>query len=686
MFERANDLLRSMLGPDVQFREGQWEAIQGVLNRRRTLLVQRTGWGKSVVYFLATKLLRDSGSGPALLVSPLLSLMRNQIEMAERIGIRAVSINSANEEDWPEAIRAIHANQCDIILISPERLANNRFRGEVLDQIADGIGLFVVDEAHCISDWGHDFRPDYRRIISLIRSFPPSVPILATTATANNRVVDDIKEQIGDDLSILRGSLTRESLKLQVISLADQAERLAWLSHNLGSLPGSGIIYCLTVNDCKMVADWLYSRGYPVAEYYGDLDNAIRIEREQQLLNNDIKALVATVALGMGFDKPDLGFVVHYQKPGSPVSYYQQIGRAGRRLDEALVVLLCGQEDDDIHNYFIETAFPSPDLHTRVLDYIENGSGVGPRELERALNASKSVVEKCLKLMEVEGLIFKDKKYFRTVKPRGYDIDRLNRVTELRRHELSRMNEFVTTQECLMGYIARELDDSLASDCGKCANCIGGPILDATVPEDLMIESSIFLRRTDYPLEPRKKWPTGGAGGFRGNIPESHQTLPGKVLAIYGDAGWGRMVKDDKYILQRYRDELVDAMVSMIERLRPQPFPQWVTWVPSIRRPELVKGLAVSVAARLHLPLREVLSRVPEVPSQKTMRNSQTQAANAVSAYRISGQCLPGPVLLVDDMVDSRWTLTACGYLLRDNGSGPVIPVALASTAQRGDD
>lgn len=330
--QQALRLLKIALNnPTAEFRDGQWEAIETLIeNRSRLLVVQRTGWGKSLVYFLATRLLRDRGNGLTLLISPLLALMRNQIAAAERIGVKAVTINSSNTEEWKAVQTELLAEQVDILLISPERLANEEFRETILLPISQKIGLFVVDEAHCISDWGHDFRPDYRRIVRILQALPSNIPALATTATANNRVINDIIAQLGSNLHITRGTLTRKSLQLQNIYLPRKAARMAWLANHLPNLPGSGIIYALTVRDADRVADWLKTQGIDTKAYHAELTNEERITLEDKLLNNKIKALVATTALGMGFDKPDLGLVIHYQRPGSVVHYYQQVGRAGR--------------------------------------------------------------------------------------------------------------------------------------------------------------------------------------------------------------------------------------------------------------------------------------------------------------------------------------------------------------------
>jgi len=358
--EQAGQFLKQALDdPRAEFRDGQWECIDALVNRRRMLVVQRTGWGKSMVYFLATRMLRDQGAGATLLISPLLALMRNQILAAERIGVRAATINSSNRDDWNKVQARLLAGEVDILLISPERLANDDFRENVLLPVAGSVGLFVVDEAHCISDWGHDFRPDYRRIVGVLNALPPNIPVLATTATANDRVVEDVAVQLGN-LGIARGPLVRESLRLQNIWMPSPAARMAWLAENLHRIPGSGIVYTLTIRDAERVAEWLRQSGIDARAYHSQVEN--REELEDRLLQNRIKTLVATVALGMGFDKPDLGFVIHFQRPGSVVHYYQQVGRAGRALVDAYGILLSGSEDDDITDFFIRNAFP-PQLH-----------------------------------------------------------------------------------------------------------------------------------------------------------------------------------------------------------------------------------------------------------------------------------------------------------------------------------
>ncbi len=697
----VEDLLRQMLGADAQFRDGQWEAVERVANqRRRALVVQRTGWGKSVVYFLATKILRDAGAGPTLLISPLLALMRNQTAMAERLGIRAVTIHSQNPDDWPAVEAALRENRCDVLLISPERLANQEFLQRLLPLMQGQIGLFVVDEAHCISDWGHDFRPDYRRIVRVLRSLPAGVPVLCTTATANNRVVADVLAQI-PQLEAVRGPLTRASSKLFNIRLDDQAERLAWLAQTLPQLPRSGIVYCLTIADARRVAAWLQSRGVAARAYHADLPAEERIATEQMLLGNELKALVATVALGMGFDKPDLGFVVHFQRPGSVVAYYQQVGRAGRAVDTAFGILLTGREDDEIVDYFIRTAFPPAETMLAVLHALESSAGMTVEEIGAALNARRGTVEKALKLLEVDNAVVHERtRYVRTPNPWTPDVLRADEVTALRRAEVEQMRRYVEHTGCLMEFLARALDDPSPAPCGKCMNCTGQTHRRPLTPA--LLQAAVeFLRGDSLVIEPRTRWPKPvleevarvmpvavgkmQKGEVSVAIPEALRAQEGRVLCQWGDAGWGGEVARGKYGAGQFSDALLDACVKLLrEKWRPEPFPAWVAAVPSRRRPELVSDFSGRLAAKLGVPFLPVLHKLRETEPQKQMQNSVTQVRNLLGVFELTGAVPDGPVLLVDDLMDSGWTLAMLAVLLQEHGSGPVYPLALAKTSPRG--
>ena len=686
---KAQELLQQMLGPQARFREGQWQAIDAIVTRRgRVLVVQRTGWGKSLVYFLSTKLLREQGIGPTILVSPLLSLMRNQIEAASRIGIRAFTINSSNRAEWDAAEAALAEDSCDILLISPERLGNERFMRSVLPGVSGRAGLFVVDEVHCISDWGHDFRPDYRRIIRVIESLPAGMPVLGTTATANDRVVADVQQQLGPELVVLRGPLARVSLRLQNIVLSTQAERLAWLSENVQKFKGSGVIYCLTVADVERVTNWLKLQGISAEAYHaGDDAKVDRQALERALLANELKALVATVALGMGFDKPDLAFVIHFQRPGSVVAYYQQVGRAGRAVDRAYGILLSGSEDDDIQDYFIESAFPAPESMTSILDAAGASEGLSINELLARVNVSRSMADRALKLLEIDGAVgikFQKKTlYFRTSNPWQPDIDRTNRITALRRAELAQMQRYVAHRGCLMEFLARALDDLEAKRCGVCANCQGKGFR-AESSAELVRQAADFLGRVDIVLEPRKRWPLDMSFSETSVIPAELRNAPGRSLCYYGDAGWGRLVREGKYEQGRFDDQLADASARLIrERWQPEPFPEWVTAIPSRRHPRLVYDFASRLAELLGVPFVAALVRTSEAPEQKLMANSSMQARNVAGTLNTIEAVPPGAVLLIDDIVDSGWTLSLAGWLLRKKGSGVVHPFTLARATAR---
>ena len=679
-------LCQALNNPTADFRDGQWEAIATIIQERsRLLVVQRTGWGKSLVYFLATRLLRDSGAGPTLLISPLLALMRNQIAAAERIGVKAATINSSNTEEWEPIKAQLLAGKVDILLISPERLANEEFRETVLLPISQRIGLFVVDEAHCISDWGHDFRPDYRRIVRVLQGLPPNIPALATTATANNRVVKDIIAQMGTNLRVSRGFLTRKSLQLQTINLPSPAARMAWLATQLPNLPGSGIIYTLTVRDSDQVADWLQFQGITAKSYHSQLSNQERERLEDQLLNNEIKALVATTALGMGFDKPDLGFVIHYQRPGSVVHYYQQVGRAGRAVEQAYGILLSGNEDDNITNYFIQTAFP-PEAHTQnvlsTLNKADNGLSVP--QIEQELNLSRGKIEKVLKLLSLASpapVTKQGSKWYATPVEYQPDREKIEQLIQIRRSEQAQMREYMASQQCLMAFLAKALDDPNPTNCGKCAVCLGKPLLPETCSLEQINRAIQYLRRSDQIIETRKQWALQALAryGFSGKIKDNLKAKEGRALSLWGDAGWGELVKQGKYQNNHFDHALVQGAFEMIQRWQPQPFPTWVTCVPSLTRKELVPNFAQRLGEKLDLPFQPIVRKIRQNKQQKDMSNSYQKSHNLNGVFEIDNwQGMKGSVFLVDDLVDSRWTFTVIAALLRSAGSGEVFPLALA--------
>lgn len=680
---RALALLRSGTGlPGAAFRDGQEEAIRHVVEGRgRLLVVQRTGWGKSFVYFIAAKLLREAGAGPALLVSPLLALMRNQIAAAERMGLRAARIASDNADEWDAAEAGLRRDDIDILLVSPERLGNDRFNAGPLARIAPRAALLVIDEAHCISDWGHDFRPRYRMIGRVARALPPNLRLLATTATANRRVTADIGNLLGPGLGVMRGDLGRPSLRLQTIRMPRPADRLAWLAERLPSLPGSGIVYTLTVRDAVRVAAWLQSRGLEVEAYTGQT-GARRAALEDALLGNRLKALAATAALGMGFDKPDLGFVVHYQAPGSAVAYYQQAGRAGRAPGTAWGVLLSGEEDAVIADCFIDNAVPERGEVWRTFEALEDApGGLTLDELCAAVNIRRARLARVLDLLSLESpapLVRAGAQWRATaVPPDDAFWKRAGRRARLRRRERKRMQDYIRLRSGHMKFLVRALDGD-----ARRIRVPDLPPLPTTVDPGLAAAAAAFMRSAGARIEPRHAWPAGGLPlyGVRGAIPERHRAAPGKALCVWGEPEWGALVRRGKFADGRYADELVSACAALVRRWAPQPAPQWATCVPSLRHPELVADFARRLARALRVPFRATLDKIEARPERKTMENPIRQARNVDGALAVRAGSIPrGPALLIDDIVDSRWTMTVAAWLLRSHGAGETYPLALAA-------
>jgi ATP-dependent DNA helicase RecQ len=691
MRARAEAHLRSLVGrDDAVLREDQWTAIESLaVNHRRALVVQRTGWGKSAVYFVATALLREAGAGPTVIVSPLLALMRNQIAAAERAGIRAVTINSANLDQWQAVHADIAAGVIDVLLVSPERLNNPGFRDEVLPRLAATTGLLVVDEAHCISDWGHDFRPDYRRLRSLLGELPAGIPVLATTATANARVTADVAEQLAsgagadlDEVLVLRGSLDRESLRLGVIKLRTAEQRLAWLADHLSEQPGSGIIYCLTVAATQEIADYLRSRGHAVAAYSGRTEPTERLALEEDLLAGRIKALVATSALGMGFDAT-LGFVVNVGAPQSPVAYYQQVGRAGRGTDEAVVVLLPQVEDRDIWSYFASLAFPPEALVRQTLAALEDaGRPLSTAVLETRVELNRTRLETMLKVLDVDGAVRRVAGgWTATGVPWEYDAERYRRVHEAREREQAAMLAYLDTPECRMWFLRDQLDDPEAARCGRCDNC-GGLRLSSGVSSAAVSEAAARLSRPGVPVEPRRLWPTGldNLGvSLKGKIVEG--ASEGRAVGRLTDLGFGQPLRE----LFRHDSEadtvpvpLVRAVLEVVAEWAPKV--ESIVWIESATRPALSADLAQGLARHLGVPVVGRLAIVDAgvLPGQGATNSAQRVAAvSRRFAYR--GDAPAGAVLLVDDQLISGWTLTYGAHLLREAGATEVLPLVLAT-------
>ncbi|MET8580084.1 RecQ family ATP-dependent DNA helicase [Streptomyces collinus] len=707
---QADTVLARLVGDDTgkaRLREDQWRAIEAlVADRRRALVVQRTGWGKSAVYFVATSLLRAGGSGPTVIVSPLLALMRNQVEAAARAGIHARTINSANTEEWDTVQDEIAAEEVDVLLVSPERLNNPDFRDQVLPKLSAATGLLVVDEAHCISDWGHDFRPDYRRLRTMLGDLPPGVPVLATTATANARVTADVAEQLGtggaSDALVLRGPLDRDSLSLGVLRLPDAAHRMAWLADHLDDLPGSGIVYTLTVAAAEEVTTFLRQRGHTVASYTGKTENADRQQAEDDLLANRVKALIATSALGMGYDKPDLGFVVHLGSPSSPIAYYQQVGRAGRGVEHAEVLLLPGKEDEAIWEYFASLAFPAEDLVRRTLDVLARADRpLSLPALEPLVELRRSRLETMLKVLDVDGAVKRVKGgWIATGQPWSYDAERYAWVARQRKAEQQAMREYASTTDCRMEFLQRQLDDEGAKPCGRCDNC-AAPRFTADTTTAALDAARVDLGRAGVEVEPRRMWPTGlPAIGIelKGRIPAGELASPGRALGRLSDIGWGNRLRPlfgpqaaDGPVPDDVARAVVDVLADWAKgpggwasgAPDAQPRPVGVVTVASRTRPALIQSLGARIAEIGRLPLLGSVAyagdatRVPRSNSAqrlKALDGALTVPPDLAAALAEAR----GPVLLVDDFTETGWTLAVASRLLRRGGASAVLPLVLA--------
>ena len=686
----AQQILRTLVGrDDADFHEGQFEAISALVDdHSRALVVQRTGWGKSAVYFVATLLLRRRGTGPTILVSPLLALMRDQIAAAARAGVRAVAINSTNPHEWAQIQSQLANDEVDVLLVSPERLNNPAFRENQLPELVRRTGMLVVDEAHCISDWGHDFRPDYRRLRDLIAELPADVPVLATTATANSRVVADVAEQISTgsiNVVTIRGPLARKSLRLGVLRLPDAAARLAWLLSHLGELPGSGIIYALTVSAAENTARLLREAGHDVHAYTGQTDTAERELLEGRLKNNELKALIATSALGMGFDKPDLGFVLHLGAPSSPVAYYQQVGRAGRATDNADVLLLPGPEDEAIWHYFATASMPSQARAEAVIRELDDEPTSTPA-LEARVDIRRTPLELLLKVLDVDGAVRKVQGgWVATGRPWVYDEERYTRIAAEREAEQQHMLEYETTGECRMAYLQRSLDDDSAVPCGRCDNCAGAWYPTSIAP-DATAAAASSLERVGVPLDPRAQWPVGSPLA-RGNIAPGERALEGRALARLTDLGWGNTLRT----LFASPDApaspaMLAACVRVLADWNWETRPVAVVSLPSRSRPQLIDSVTQGLSSAGRLPFLGALDYVVP-PTGGPGGNSAFRLAQVFGAFTVGPalaealEATNGPVLLVDDLADSRWTLTVAARALRQAGATGVLPFTVAVRA-----
>lgn len=681
IYTQALEIIKNLYGENASFREGQYEAIEATLTHHRTLVVQKTGWGKSLVYFVCTKIQRSHGRGLTIVVSPLLSLMENQFQASNKLGLKCDILNYQTSDRRNEILSAMKSGNLDIVFITPETL----FKEDVQIALREiNIGLFVVDEAHCISDWGHDFRLEYTRLYRVIQKMPKNVPILGTTATANERVIEDLKVQFGDDVYVSRGELMRCSLSIQILHLSTPAERYAWILQNVPNLSGSGIIYCLTQRDCEFIADFLMKHNITARAYHSGMEESDIQEAEFMFRNNQIKVLVATIKLGMGYDKDDISFVIHYQQPSNIVAYYQQIGRAGRNIPRAYTFLMCGEEDINIQNYFIETAFPSEseakDIYNIILENSEYG--ITSKNIENYVNIKKNRIDKALMFLQNEELIQKNgTKYYPTFNPFHYNKEHYDEIRNIRCREQKQMHELTTTDVCLSKFVVNCLDDMTAENCGICSNCLGYAEYPEKANPYFIEIAQKYLEHLQFPIQPRKQW--ADKEFFTGSIKISVPNETGICLSKYGDPGYGMLVKKGKYgTPQGFCDKLVYKSADVLRPIIAEKQITAITYVPSCRS-KIVFDFAIKLAKCCNLPIVTILDKKSS-KQQKEMENSFYQCKNAWESIAIIPNIknVPKRIILVDDIVDSKWTMTVCGYRLMQAGCEMVFPFALADSSE----
>jgi ATP-dependent DNA helicase RecQ len=690
--EVAGTVIKAIAGETARLRADQETAVAALCEpSARVLVVQATGWGKSAVYWAATAIRRAEGAGLTLVVSPLLSLMRDQVAAASRAGLRAATLNSNNIDEWSGIEHDLRSGAIDVLLVSPERLANPGFGRRVLDGLAGQIGLLVIDEAHAVSDWGHDFRPDYRRVSDVLQQLNPKTPVLATTATANARVTDDVAHQLGESTLVLRGPLARSSLQLAVVDALSPLDRFAWVVDHLPELPGSGIVYTLTVSDAQRLAaaiQEVHGRDVPVAAYTGGLDAAERESLEDALRANELKALVATSALGMGYDKPDLGFVVHVGSPPSPVSYYQQVGRAGRGIDHAMVALLPSDADAGVWDYFATATIPVPENVNRLLRGLESyepGQPATVPALEAETGLRRTRVELMLKQLAVDGVVERvEKGWVRTGAEWTFDAAHYDGIVAVRRREADIMRAYTRGDRCLMQLLQESLDDPSAEPCGRCSVCLGDlpdPLRAKPSPETVQ-QITRLLRGEVHVLEPRKMWP-GGAFGAKGRIPTELMAEAGRSI-IYADAPEWREVLSAAFRADAPADDALEALkagaVAALSRWRGA----WSS------RPEVVVPLAAAGYRRLTADIADHVATVGRLekaeltvdPSGFTDDLSSAEEAkvwrDGIHVDELTAQAISGrTILLLADASSSQWPITVAVAKLREAGAGTVLPLLI---------
>lgn len=683
---RATALLKERFGNDAHFRQGQLEAIQAVMTHHRTLVIEKTGWGKSLIYFMCCRLLQEQNDlGITLVISPLLTLMSNQIKAAEQLGIHAIQFNyltPKGKKEKDQALTAIkhqtqnsnayYGNKVDMIFTTPETLHSCSELSTL------PINLLVIDEVHCISDWGHDFRPKYRKIAQSLGFMPENSRVLGVTATANQNVIYDLKEQIvgfnkNVSLHIQRGNIERENLFQEVINFNSNLEKMAWIAANVPLLSGSGIIYCNTIRETETITDFLKNLDIKAAAFHSKLPPEQAEQVELDFYSDVIKCIVATSKLGMGYDKDNVSFIIHFGCPKNIISYYQQIGRAGRKLPSARVILLFAPSDIEVLKYFNDHSFPDKQQTIAVWEYLQENPCT-LYELMKQFNISMGAMNQILSYLDDKNVIQHDGSLYRcNGQVFKYDDEHVRLVSERHNQELQDILSLATYKGCLTARTLRSLDQEILTPCHHCANCCPVQALSHKVSQEAIDFTNRYFmqtKNTAFEILPKKK--LGSC-----NLQYAHRVLPTCCLSIFGTPGFSQLVSHEKYHLEHFSRQIEEQVCIFAKNNFADC--SAIAYVPSNKR-QHVAHLANEIAISLNIKLLHVFSKNDSEQLQKNMNNSFWQNANAQKLYSFNQPDVEfsGKVLLLDDFYDSGWTLYVCASMLAQHGCIQIQPLALS--------
>ncbi|HAT81528.1 MAG TPA: RecQ family ATP-dependent DNA helicase [Flavobacterium sp.] len=648
-----------------KFYDEQWLTIDKILKGEKVLLIEKTGFGKSLCFqFPATVF-----NGITVIFSPLIALMRDQVKKLTALGIAAKCINSEQTpEENTQIINDAKQGKIKILYIAPERQENSEWI-EATRQM--NLTMVVVDEAHCISVWGHDFRPAFKRIINLVKLLPKGLPVLATTATATKRVELDVAQQIGNNILTIRGNLMRDNFKLFVVKVASEDEKLIWLGKNLNNLPGSGILYTGTRVDTEIYSKWFENLKISSTAYNAGLDADSRIAIENGLMSNKWKCIISTNALGMGIDKPDIRFIIHTQIPQSPIHYYQEIGRAGRDGQPSYIILFYNPEDRKLPEAFIEGGRPAIKKYERVINAVKSEL-LGERDLMKRTNLKQNQIRVIKADLIEQGIIRevmigKSKKYEFVPNSQPLNTKAFEELRNAKLTDLENMIEYVETDKSRMKFLCDYLGDNSNHTFTNCDNTGEKKITVSVTPE--WTEKLQNFREDYFPeLEVESK---------------GSNILNGVASSYYGVSNVGATLHRSKYEQGGdFPDFLLKLVLKAFRKKYGQEKFDLVVYVPPTSSGDLVKNFAIKVSQVLKFPISHNLVKARQTKEQKIFENGylKTDNVNGAFTFTTPNDINGKSILLVDDIFDSGATLKEVGKLLTNFGAVKIAPIVIART------